>query len=294
MSRRLPAALVLLGALLASTTAHAGAWTPPPEHGYAKFWVKWHWGWGFVAGGGRTHRIGNYHDVTLATYGDLGIAEGWAVFWHSDLVRTYTLRDPLEDRRQAHVAPGDPALGFRWQFVRGDRLAMSTELSARAPVAPDGSVQEVRRRQAPHEEVGALRVGAGAWSVRSVWHVGYAFDRAYVAASLGYQYRAAGYADRLSWSAEVGGRLRGRLSGRLRASGSHSLPGGDPIRDLRAPRDNSPNGLGNGSSWMGIAMELDLKLSASWFLGLTVEGGAGPIRRLSGGPVISLSVSTQY
>ncbi len=79
-----------------------------------------------------------------------------------------------------------------------------------------------------------------------------------------------------------------RSGGRLRASGSYALLNGT------AERSNSPNGRGNGSSWTGIAVELDYRLTRAWYAGVTIEGGLGAIRRLSGGPVISLSISTQY
>ncbi len=280
--------LLVAGVLAISSTASAGAWTPAPNHGYSKFWVKWHWGWGFVDGDGGRHRIGNYHDVTFATYGDLGIAPGLAVFWHSDLVRFYSLEDSRDDSANLHISPGDPALGFRWQFVRGDRLAMSLELGARAPIADAEPVQVVYARNDPHEAVGALQVGDGAWSVRPVLSFGYAFDSVYLGSSVSYQYRARGYDDRLAWSAEVGMTFNERSGGRLRASGSYSLFNGT------AERSNSPNGRGNGSSWTGLAVELDYRLTGKWYAGVTIEGGLGAIRRLSGGPVISLSVATQY
>ncbi|MEM9069902.1 MAG: hypothetical protein AAGE52_15425 [Myxococcota bacterium] len=282
------ATVLLACVLFAPSTALAGPWTPEPGHGFAKLWTKWLLGHGYVDGNGNRTNYGNYHEFFVATYGDIGIVDGLAAFWHTDLLRVFTLQDPRTGERQAHVAPGDPALGLRWRFLQVDRFVMSVEGSVRAPLARSRPVQNVYARSDPHEQLGELRVGAGVWNVDGRLSLGYGFDRVYLAASGGYQWRGEGFDDRITWSAEVGGNFTDRWGGRARASGAHSLD------EDGAPRGNSPSGIGNGVSWAGFALEVDYRLRDGWYLGLTLEGGLSGLRRQTGGPVTSLWVATQY
>jgi len=283
--------LGVLAALLVSMTtseAHAGAWTPEPGHGYAKLWAKYLLGFGYVDGDGDATTYQRYHELFLATYGDIGLTDGLALFWHTDLIRSFYLRDPLADRTRGHVGLGDPMLGLRWRFLRLDRFVMAVEGSARAPLARRRFVQDVYDRSDPPEDIGDLQIGAGVWNVTGNLAWGYAFDRWYLAGSGGYQFRSDGFDDRVLFSVEAGLTLAEGWSGRLRAHGAISIVRG------RAPYNESPSGIGNGVSYTGFAVELDRKLVEKWFLGMTIEGGTGLLRRQTGGPVLSLAISTQY
>lgn len=281
-------ALALLLVLAVPNAALAGPWTPRQGHGYAKLWMKWLWGIGYVDGEGDFNHYARYYEVFFATYGDVGLADTLALFWHTDLLRVFTLEDPRSGERQAHVAPGDPALGLRWQFLHLDRYVMSLSASVRAPLADDEPVQEVFTRKEPYTQLGDLQTGLGVWQLSTKLEAGYGWDSVYVAAGIGYQARFEGFDDRILWSAEVGWTGSRTWGGRVRLSGAHSIDEGG------APRSNSPSGIGNGVSYAGFAVEMDRRLSESWFAGLTIEGGLPGLRRQTGGPVISLSVSTQY
>lgn len=268
--------------------AHAGAWVPEPGHGYAKLWVKYFWGIGFVDGGGDMRGYDRYHELFFATYGDVGIAPRLAFFWHSDLLRTFHLGDARDGSVERHVAPGDPALGLRLRLFRSERAALALEGSVRAPFARGGARQTVYARREPHEPIGELRVGSGVFELESRVAFGYSFDVVYLAFSAGYQWRADGFDDRVLWSAEVGWSFTETWSSRVRASGAHSL------RFESAPRASSPSGMGNGSSWAGLAWELERQIVDRWYASLVIEGGIFGLRRLSGGPVTSLGVATQF
>ncbi len=287
--KRLVLALPLL--VLLPSVAAAGPWTPAPGHGYVKVWMKWLYGFGYHPNdGGGTIDYARYNEVFFATYGEYGMADGLAVFWHTDLVRVFTLDDPLSGDRRVHTAPGDPLVGLRWRFLHLDRFVMSIEGGVRAPLADDVPKQDVFTRDAPYRRIGTLRVGAGVWNVDGRLSAGYGFDRVYLAGSVGYQWRGDGFRDRITWSAEIGGSFTDRWSGRARASGTHSLA----LEGDDAPLAQTPSGIGNGVSWAGIALELDYRLGQQWFVGLTLEGGLGDLRSQTGGPVTSLWVATQF
>lgn len=285
---RARAALVTLVLLVPASTVQAGPWTPEPGHGYAKFWMKYLLGIGYVDGDGDFNHYARYHEVFFATYGDVGITDTLALYWHTDLLRIFTLEDPRTGEREAHVAPGDPALGLRWKFLHLDRYVMSLSASVRAPLADDEPVQDVFTRSSSPERLGELRVGLGVWQFTTKLDAGYAWDSFYLAAGIGYQSRFEGFDDRILWSAEFGWTGSRTWGGRVRASGAHSIDEG------RAPRSNSPSGIGNGVSYAGIAFEMDRRITDTWFLGFTIEGGLPGLRRQTGGPVLSLSVATQY
>lgn len=282
--------LLLLGASLAMPTsqASAGAWVPAPGHGYAKLWAKYLWGWGFVDGAGDMRGYESYHELFFATYGDVGVAPRLAVFWHSDLLRTYHLGDARDGSVERHVAPGDPQVGLRLSLLQRDRLALAVEGAVRAPFARGGAQQTVYASKDPHEPIGELRVGSGVWEVEGRVAFGYAFDHVYLAVATGYQWRGEGFDDRLLWSAEVGWSFTDAWASRVRASGAHSF------RFESEPRASSPSGAGNGSSWAGLAWELERKIVDRWYASFVLEGGLFGLRRLSGGPVLSLGVATQF
>jgi hypothetical protein len=109
-----------------------------------------------------------------------------------------------------------------------------------------------------------------------------------VAAGAGWVARTGGYDHALVWTAELGGTFSETLSGRIRLSGYHSIRTGDD------PRDESPSGIGNGTSYTGVAIEGEWQFTERWYLGLTLEGGALGVRRQTGGPVISPFLATRF
>ncbi len=288
--------VVLLGGLLLANTsiAKAGPWAPERGHGYAKVWLKYLYGFGFVGSDGERRDYPAYHELFVASYGNVGLGAGFSFWWHTDLVRTFHLRNPVENTWEHHASPGDPAVGVTYQFLQAGRLAMSAGAGLRVPLASDVPRQVVYSAS-PNEAgeytpLGELRVGEGAFGVPMVLEAGYGFDRWYLAASVGYEVRANGYRDRLTWSAEVGGRFGDDFSGRVRLSGAHSLSEGTGD----APRAETPSGLGNGVSWAGFAVEGEYQFIEDSYVGIAFEGGLGFLRSQTGGPVVNLFVATNF
>ncbi|MEM9191550.1 MAG: hypothetical protein AAGF12_20420 [Myxococcota bacterium] len=287
--RFLSSCLVFLALSGSAHTAYASPFTPEPGHGYAKVWLRWHWGFlEYADADGELVDIGDYHEVFVSTYGDLGLVDGLALFWHTDLVRVFTLEDPRDGDVESHVAPGDPALGLRFRFLQVQGFAMSVESSLRVPFASSAGQQEVFQRDAPNPRIGTLRIGAGVFEIDALLSVGHAFDGWYLAASLGYQWRSGGFADRLLWVGEGGVEFGAHWTVRARASGAHSLREGDE------PPASSPSGIGNRVSWTGLALEVDYELSRGWLLGISTETGLGGVRSRSGGTILNVSLATVY
>lgn len=79
-----------------------------------------------------------------------------------------------------------------------------------------------------------------------------------------------------------------RIAGRARVTGHYALGNGD------APPDETPSGLGNGTSYTGAALEGDYRIGDRWFVGLSLEGGLFLIQRQTGGPVVSVYLATKF
>jgi len=275
----------VMSILLLGVPGHAlaGPWTPEPGHGYAKLWAKWLPGSGYHTGSGETVPYGAYHEFAVATYGEVGVAEGLALFWHTDVLRLFSLTDPRTDEAQSHVAPGDPAVGLRYRFLSTGRFVMAGEASVRAPLASGDPVQEVASTDAGMPVVGELRVGSGVWDFSGALSAGYGWNHFYLAGGGGYVARTGGFDHAITWSLEGGTSLSDvPLAFRLRLSGLH------PIDTGNAPRDESPSGIGNGTQYAGFAVEADWEFIPNAWLGLTFEGGLFGIRRQTGGPVLVL------
>ncbi len=288
----LATALASFANVAAPERAHAGPWTPEPGRGYGKIWLKWLPGFNYFDGDGRSTSYGAYHELFLAAYGEVGLLDegdlGLAAMVSSDLVRLFFLEDPRTRRTESHVAAPDPTIGLRFRFLRVERFVMAIEESVRAPIATPGPVQDVVSTDAMNPTIGALRVGQGAWDFASSLALGHGWDRVYLAASGGYVVRSEGYDHAVTWTAEGGGSFDIGISVRARVTGYHSIGNGS------APYHTSPSGMGNGTSYIGIAVESDYELTPHFYLGLTLEGGLLAIRRQTGGPVVSVYAATRF
>lgn len=283
------AALAVLAVLsLARPVAHAGPWTPEPGHGYLKLWLKWLPGFGYHAGNGTTYGYGSYHELFFSGYGELGIAPRLALTLHAPFVQSFLLADPRSGVMSSHVGVGDPALGVRWQALKLGRFAAALEARVRAPLGQSDPVQTVYGTDAGNPEIGALRIGSGVWDLEADLDFGYGWDRVYLAGAAGAIARTGGYAPAFVWSAEVGAKFSDHWSGRVRLSGYHSIGTGS------AAPGESPSGIGNATSYSGVALEGEWTFIPRWQLGVTLEGGLLGIRRQTGGPVVSLFVATSW
>jgi hypothetical protein len=283
------AALVACAALAPSRAA-ASPWTPAPGHGYAKLWMKWLPGFGYHDGRGETTEYGAYHEVFLSAFGDVGLAPGLALSLHAPLVQTFVLGDPRPggEGTRAFVGPGDPTLSLRWRFLARGRFVAAVDAGLRVPLATARPQATVYAATDGQPAIGTLQIGSGVFAVPLGLSAGYGWDRLYLAASAQYVARTGGWDDVLAWSAELGGQLSRTLSGRVRVVGWHDLVRGD------APRTESPSGINNGTRYVGFGLEGEYALTPTWWLGASVEGGLGAIRRQTGGPVLSLFVATRY
>jgi hypothetical protein len=279
-------ALLAVSASLPSRAA-AGPWTPEQGHGYGKIWFKWLPGWSYLDENGESTDLGAYHELFLAAYGEVGVLDWLAVTVHTDLVRVFVLEDPRTGEDEAHVAPGDPAIGVRARLLQIDRFVASAEAYVRAPLATGDPVQAVYADEPMNAEIGALRIGSGAWDVGLSLSAGYAWDHFYLAGSGGYVIRTGGYDHAIGWTIEGGGTVD-RLGIRVRLTGLF------PIDTGSAPRHSSPSGIGNGTRYAGFAVEGDYRIEESWYVGLTLEGGLFAIERQAGGPVISVYGAAKF
>jgi hypothetical protein len=107
---------------LSPSAASAGPWVPEPGEGYAKLWVKWLYGFGLRDGDGTYYELGTYNELFVSTYGEVGLVRNLAMYWHTDLLRTFYLEDLTTGSPDVHAGPGDPALGFRYELVSAGRF----------------------------------------------------------------------------------------------------------------------------------------------------------------------------
>lgn len=293
--RRPLLALCTLFLCLVPGTASAGPWTPAPLEGYAKLWMKWLPGFGYHPGNasvrsqlGNSIEYGAYHEAFLAAYGEMGLMDGLAMYVHTDIVRAFWLEDPRDGETTQHIAPGDPALGLKLRLLTSGRFVWSVEGNMRVPIATDREVQDVFATDNGNTRIGALRVGSGVFDFSAQTSIGYGWDSVYAAAAVGWLARTGGYDHALLFQLEAGTRFSKRWQGRARISGQYAMRTGD------VPRDDSPSGIGNGTSYTGLALEADYEWTKHWYLGTVLEGGLFGVVRQTGGPVISLYVAHKF
>ncbi|MDQ3037681.1 MAG: hypothetical protein M3Y87_35135 [Myxococcota bacterium] len=294
MRRRCVALAAVLGlaiATLAPARAAAGPWTPDPGTGYVKLWLKWtcNCGFGYIASDGGSYEYGFYSEIFANAYGEVGVADGLAVWAHWPVVQSFLLEDTRLGRVGDHATIGDPTIGLRWRWLRVGRFVSALEAGVRFPIAPSGEVQTVYGRNAPHHRIGGLQIGTGVFDVPLALSIGYGWDGFYLAGSGGYVVRTDDFDHVLTWSAEGGGTFDGGLSLRVRLTGWHSLGNGDPGR-----YHQSPSGIGSGTNYIGFAVEMDVPIERDWWLGATLEGGLAALSRQTGGPVITLYVAHRF
>jgi hypothetical protein len=269
--------------------AHAGPWTPDPGHGYAKLWLSELPGFDYHAGDGRTIGLGLYDEASLNAYGEVGVYDGVAISLHVPLARVAFLEDPRDGHVVGHVAPGDPTLSVRWRFLRFDRFVAAVDAGVRLPFAAGGVWQNVYAGTAPHELVGGLEMGTAVVDVHGGLSFGAAWDRIYVTGGATFVGRTGGWDQVFAWSAEVGGSpFDTRFGIRLRVVGWHPLIRGSE------PRGESPNGVSNGTEYVGIGVEGEWWLDAHWAVGGAFQGGLGALHRQIGGPVVDVYVAAKF
>lgn len=295
MSRSRALALAVLLALapnaLLPDRAAAGPWAPDQGHGYTKLWLKYLFGYGYFDGQGAFHEYGFYQELFLSAYAEVGVIDRVALILHAPVLQSFHLEDPRDGSWESHVGPGDPTLSVRWQFLQAERFAMGAELGVRAPFARPGRVQPVYSREEGNRRLGALEIGTGVWDFPLTIAAGYGADDFYLAGSVGWMMRTDGFDHVFLWSLEGGTTVEGRVGIRGRVVGYHSVP---VYFDPGAPRHESPSGIGNGTSYIGFAIEVDWQVEPNWFVGFTGEGGLGYLVRQTGGPVLTLYVARRF
>lgn len=281
---------VLVVALLLPAAARAGAWTPEPGGGYAKVQARWLPGIGWFEDAASTPVLyGVYNEVFLGGfYAELGLAPRLSLAAHSDGVRLFFLQDPRDGTVSSHVSFGEPTLTLTLQPVQAGRFALSVAGHVKAPSAPNDVVADVVSLDG--EVIGGLRIGTGVLEGGLTVHAGVGLGRAYIAASVGGVGRGGGWDSVIQWSAEGGvdvGKTRATHL-RLRLAGLH------PLGDGTAPYHRSPSGIGNGTSYVGFTIEVERTVSERVALGFSLAGGLAPVRRQTGGPVITGYLATAW
>ncbi len=159
----------------------------------------------------------------------------------------------------------------------------------RAPLATGDEVQPVYSTDTGNPEIGQLRLGSGSWDFPLELSLGYGFDNGfYLAGSGGYMIRSEDYDHVVLWTAEGGMSFPSGFGLRGRFTGFHSIGNGS------TPGHTSPSGQGNGTTYVGFAIETDWQFVDNWYVGVAFEGGFFLVRRQAGGPVIDLYVATRF
>lgn len=281
-------ALFLLTTLFASLPAEAGPWTPDPAGGYAKVWGRWLWGMGYHDSKGDARKIGDYHEVGLFAYAEVGLAEAFAVTIHAPLWQAFIISEGNGGSGLAlHMPLGDPTLGVRLRLYQRGGFALALSNSLRIPLASDKVAQTVVDTESG-KPLGNLRLGAGTWDLSFALSAGYAWQKAFVVVSAEYVIRGAGFDHELRWALGGGYTFWNRLGLRLNLLGKHPLPTGS------LTVEENPSGIGNKTSYTAFGLEVDYRFYKAWRVGLGLEGGLFAVRRQSRGPVISLSVATSF
>jgi len=289
---------VVAVAVLAASPATAGPWTPEPGGGYAKVWLHWLPGFGYMPGPEAAddgiagpQLYGVYQEIGVGAYAELGLVDGVALVAHWMPVRTFLLGDPRPgSSTRFHASVGEPGLGLRVRAARHKRFVLGFDALLKAPTGRGRPVQEVYGVADGNPRIGALQIDAGAWDAAVGASAGLGFDRFYFAASAAWTWRSAGYDSVLDWSVEHGRALgaRGLWSGRIRVAGHHPLGDGD------APYHASPSGIGNGTAYIGFTLEAERLVAPDWWLGFSLAGGLAPVIRQTGGPAITLFIAHRY
>tara|TARA_B100000609_G_scaffold197025_1_gene193406 strand:+ start:20426 stop:21373 length:948 start_codon:yes stop_codon:yes gene_type:complete len=278
---------VLMQQVIASS-AHAGAWTPKPGHGYTKFWVKWLPGFWYMDGAGNSTDYGTYHELFFNAYAEWGMLDGFAGWIHAPLVRNFWLEDTRNGMFGYHITPGDPALGLRLRVLKQGPFRLSIDASARAPLASGDPVQEVYSKESTPRLIALLRVGRGVWEFQGGLSFGAGWSGFYTNAQVSFIYMTGDFDSVISWNAEAGWSLPRGWQLRVRIAGWHPLGNGT------APYHDSLSGQGNGTQYIGFALETDVSLGNGWYAGLSLEGGLLLVQRQTGGPVLSPFVAKRF
>ena len=283
------AGLALAGAVW-PVTATAGPWTPEPGGGYAKVQARWLPGIGwFGEPDAPPVMYGIYNEVFLGGfYAEVGLVPRLSIAAHSDGVRLFFLQDPRDDSVSSHVSFGEPTLTMTVQPVQAGRFALSVAAHIKAPGAPNDVVADVVSLDG--DVIGGLRVGTGVLEGGLTVNAGLGFGRVYFAGSVGGVGRGGGWDSVLQWSAEGGFDVGKALATHLRVR----LAGFHPLGNGTTPYHASPSGIGNGTAYVAFTIEVERRISERVALGFSVAGGLAPVRRQTGGPVLTGYLATAW
>ena len=294
-----PALLASAVAGLASASvALAGPWVPAPNEGYVKMSVRWLPAFLWSPGQEREDDTepedralyGPYNEIFLGTYWEHGLLPHTAFWFSWEPVRLFALTDPRTDGTRVHPGVGEPTLGIRAHVLQKGPVSVGLEVGVTFPLLDNRPVDDVYSLSDGNPRIAELRTGTGVWDVAPGFSVGAGWARVYVSGGAGVKVRSGGWDTVLVWNAEVGRTLgpKGLGSLRLKLAGHHPLGNGT------APYHDSVSGIGNGTAYAGFTVELDRKVSDHWFVGMSLAGGLGPVRRQTGGPVLAFNVSAVY
>ena len=266
----------------------AGAWIPKPANGYAKIWLKWLPGLDYLDGQGNLIPYGQYHELFLNGYVEVGLLPSLGAWIHFPMLRNFWLEDHPSGSMKHHITIGDPAIGLRWGLVEKQRIRISVELGGRMPLASGEPVQKIFNKNSPNKQIGNLRIGRGVWELQGSILLGYTWDWIYIGMSVGYIFMSNQFDGVINWTTETGFQLRKLWHMRIRITGWHPLGNGN------AAYHDTVSGLGNGTGYAGFSLEVDYNFLPKWFVGVCIEGGLFRVRRQTTGPVISPYVAFQF
>lgn len=254
------AAVLLLAAFGAPESSHAGAWTQPAGHYYARVSVAGVNSLTYFDESGRRvafRAAGSvpldavYEGRELRAYLEYGVWDRLTLYG-ATAYKSLALDERRVRREQSGL--GDATLGGRWRLLRG-----------RAPVSLAGEVTFPAGYSTERDPA----LGAGAFELTVRGLLGASRGRFYATADGGLRFRNHGYWDELVGSMEAGGRLPGMFGARivLRYERSIAAPGPAPAGESFDPALASPRRLtidGAVSLEIQPGLELEGTISHVW------------------------------
>ncbi|MDA0336060.1 MAG: transporter [bacterium] len=281
--RPLTLGLLLVLLLAAAPPATASGWTQPQGHGFYKMGAQILRGHDFHDGQGRSVQIPTLAQYTLSTYVEYGLRDNLTLITYLPVFERITL-NRLEGRPSGFVYTrgeavngiGDGELGLRFRLWQGAATVVSAALNLGLALGND-------------EQASGLQTGDGEWNQRLELQLGHSLypAPAWIGASLGYDHRLRGYADRFVYNAEIGTHMGQRWHLILHARGVRSLDeGADTVR-------GGAGGLAaNDQRYFSFGPEVLFDVAADVTLSLGTMTGLD-LRNTLSAPSLSVGLSTR-
>lgn len=214
--------IVLAGLMLASETAHAGAWTQKRGRGYYELKFQFIRADRFYEPDGRIIDIPTLAEYTTSFYGEYGLNDWLTVVGDFPFYKRITLNRQIGTRTGFVFFPGDSVsgisdaeVGVRLGLLRGGPTVISAGLKFGLPLGDDA-------------QANGLLTGDGEFNQYVSLQLGHSFYPApiYFTGEAGVNNRTNGYSDEFRYEAEVGYTFGEKLTLNFKINGVESFRNG--------------------------------------------------------------------